>query len=182
MDVSLSSGLLKGERLMDFFRRNFVDRPIEELAMPFAAVATSLQSGAEVWLRRGSTLDAVRASIAVPGLFAPVLYEGSVLVDGGLVNPVPVSLARAMGADVLIAVNLNSDILGRHLRADRPLEAPAGAIGDWIRKLRDNLGVLIPAQLLDEPRMPSCSTCWLPASTSCKCGLRAAAWRASRRT
>ena len=120
MDVSLSSGLFKGERLMDFFRRNFVDRPIEELAMPFAAVATSLHTGAELWLRHGSTLDAVRASIAVPGIFAPVLYEGSVLVDGGLVNPVPVSLARAMGADVLIAVDLGSDILGRHLRADRP--------------------------------------------------------------
>jgi NTE family protein len=85
MDVGLSSGLLKGERLMEFFRRNFVDRPIEELAMPFAAVATSLHNGAEVWLRHGSTLDAVRASIALPGLFAPVLREGSVLMDGGLV-------------------------------------------------------------------------------------------------
>ena len=65
--------------------------------MPFAAVATSLQTGAEVWLRSGSTLDAVRASIAVPGLFTPVLREGSVLVDGGLVNPVPVSLAPRDG-------------------------------------------------------------------------------------
>jgi len=155
VDVSLRSGLLKGERLMDFFRRSFADRPIEELAMPFAAVATSLHTGAELWLRRGSTLDAVRASIAVPGLFAPVLCEGSVLVDGGLVNPVPISLARAMGADVLIAVDLASDILGRHLRTDPPPEAPAGAVGDWIRKLRDNLGVLIPARLPDEPRMPS---------------------------
>ncbi len=155
VDVSLRSGLLKGERLMDFFRRNFADRPIEDLAMPFAAVATSLHTGAELWLRRGSVLDAVRASIAVPGLFAPVLCEGSVLVDGGLVNPVPVSLARAMGADVLIAVDLASDILGRHLRTDPPPEAPAGGVGDWIHKLRDNLGVLIPAQLPDEPRMPS---------------------------
>ncbi len=120
VDVSLRSGLLKGERLMDFFRRNFADRPIEDLAMPFAAVATSLHTGAELWLRRGSVLDAVRTSIAVPGLFAPVLCEGSVLVDGGLVNPVPVSLARAMGADVLIAVDLASDILGRHLRTDPP--------------------------------------------------------------
>jgi NTE family protein len=155
MDVSLSSGLLKGERLMDFFRRNFVDRPLEELAMPFAAVATSLRTGAEVWLRHGSTLDAVRASIALPGLFAPALREGSVLVDGGLVNPVPVSLARAMGADVVIAVDLGSDILGRHPRAHPPVEPPAGEVGEWIRKLQGNLGALIPAHSPDEPKMPS---------------------------
>ncbi|MDR3638576.1 MAG: patatin-like phospholipase RssA [Isosphaeraceae bacterium] len=155
MDVSLSGGLIKGERLMDHFRRGFVDRPIEELSIPFAAVATALHTGAEVWLRRGSIFDAVRASIAVPGLFAPVLSEGSVLVDGGLVNPVPVSLARAMGADILIAVDLASDILGRHLRTDAPPELPPGVIGDWIRKLQDNLGALTPAHSPDEPRMPS---------------------------
>jgi NTE family protein len=155
MDVSLSSGLLKGERLMDFFRRNFLDRPLEELAMPFAAVATSLRTGSEVWLRQGSTLDAVRASIALPGLFAPVLHEGSVLVDGGLVNPVPVSLARAMGADVVIAVDLGSDILGRHLRAHPPVEPPAGEVGEWLRKLQGNLGALIPAHSPDERKMPS---------------------------
>jgi NTE family protein len=155
MDVSLSSGLLKGERLMDFFRRNFVDRPLEELAMPFAAVATSLRTGAEVWLRQGSTLEAVRASIAVPGLFAPALREGSVLVDGGLVNPVPVSLARAMGADVVIAVDLGSDILERPRRAHPASEAPAGEVGEWLRKLQGNLGALIPAHSPGEPKMPS---------------------------
>jgi NTE family protein len=155
MDVSLSGGLFKGERLMGYFRHRVVDRPIEELTMPFAAVATSLHTGAEIWLRRGSTLDAVRASIALLGLFAPVLCEGSILVDGGLVNPVPVSLARAMGADLLIAVDLGSDILGRHLRDDPSLGAPAGVVGDWIRKLRDSLRVVIPAHSPEELRMPS---------------------------
>jgi NTE family protein len=155
LDVSLSSGLFKGERMMDFFRRNFTDRPIEELAMPFAAVATSLRTGAEVWLRQGSTLDAVRASIALPGFFAPALREGSVVVDGGLVNPVPVSLARAMGADVVIAVDLGTDILGRHLRAHPPVEAPAGEVSEWIRKLQGNLGAIIPAHSPDERKMPS---------------------------
>lgn len=155
MDVSLSSGLLKGERLMDFFRRNFVDRPLEKLAMPFVAVATSLHTGAEVWLRHGSTLDAVRASIALPGLFAPVLREKAVLVDGGLVNPVPVSLARAMGADLVIAVDLGSDILGRHLRPHPPVEAPVGEVGEWIRKLQGNLGALVPARTPDAPKLPS---------------------------
>ena len=117
LDVSLGRGLVKGERIMSFLRSNFRDRPIEDLALPFAAVATSLENGAEVWLRRGSTLAAVRASIAIPGLLAPVRHDGSLLVDGGLVNPVPVSLARAMGADFVIAVDLNSDIAGRYLRA-----------------------------------------------------------------
>jgi NTE family protein len=154
-DVGLSGGVLKGERLMEFFRRNFADRAIDALGVPFATVATSLRTGAEVWLRRGSTLDAVRASIAVPGLFAPVRWEGSWLVDGGLVNPVPVSLARAMGAEVVIAVDLGSDILGRRFRAASAPETPPGAAPGWMRKLQENLGALSPAASTDEPAMPS---------------------------
>lgn len=114
MDVSLGSGLLKGDRLMEFIRHNFADRPIAELTTPFAAVATSLATGAEVWLRDGSTIDAVRASLALPGILTPVRRDGAVLVDGGLVNPVPVSLARAMGAEVVIAVDLSSDMVRHH--------------------------------------------------------------------
>jgi len=155
MDVGLAGGLLKGERLMSFFRDHVADRPIERLSMPFAAVATALDNGAEIWLRSGSTLDAVRASIAVPGLFAPVLHEGMVLVDGGLVNPVPVSLARAMGADVLIAVDLSSDILGRRVRAELPPERPAGPVGDWIRGLQGKLEPLISEHSPGDPAMPS---------------------------
>jgi NTE family protein len=155
MDVSLRSGLLKGQRLMDFFRHHFADRPIEQLTMPFAAVATALQTGVEIWLRRGSTLDAVRASMALPGLFAPVMRDGMVLVDGGLVNPVPVSLARAMGADVVIAVDLGSDILGRHLRAGPAPEGLAGVVGDWIRKLQENMGIPVAEQPPDQPAMPT---------------------------
>jgi len=113
MDVRPGSGVLKGERLLAFFRKNFEDRPIEELDVRFAATATTLHTGAEVWLRDGSTLDAVWASIALPGLLPPVMRDETLLVDGGLVNPVPVSLARAMGADIVIAVDLNSDYMGR---------------------------------------------------------------------
>jgi NTE family protein len=148
MDVSLSGGMFKGERLMEFLRRNFVDRPVEELALPFAAVATALHTGAEVWLRTGSTVEAVRASLALPALFTPVSREGVLLVDGGLVNPVPVSLARAMGAEVVVAVDLSSDILGRHLRVDPEPEARAGQVAEWVRKL-------MPAHSADEPRLPS---------------------------
>lgn len=155
MDVSLSGGLIKGERLMEFFRRNFVDRPIGELAMPFAAVATALQTGAEVWLREGSTVEAVRASLAMPAMFTPVLREGQLLVDGALVNPVPVSLARAMGAEILIAVDLNSDVVDHHLRQDHQTEVHTSQVGEWMRKLQDNLGALMPPHAPDEPQLPS---------------------------
>ncbi|MDO9385327.1 MAG: patatin-like phospholipase RssA [Thiobacillus sp.] len=116
LDFSLTGGLIKGEKLIGFFRNHFVDRDIRELARPFGAVATDLQRGREVWLREGPVTDAVRASIALPGLFTPVQLDGRWLVDGGLVNPVPVSLCRAMGADLVIAVDLNTDRLGRHLK------------------------------------------------------------------
>jgi NTE family protein len=137
MDVSLGHGLFRGERLVSALRHQWEDRPIEGLPVPFAAVATALHNGEEIWLRRGSTLDAVRASIALPGLFSPVRSDGVVLVDGGLVNPVPVSLARAMGADVVIAIDLGSDILGRHLRTGRRPEDSKGTVGEWLRQLRD---------------------------------------------
>lgn len=162
MDVQLGGGLLRGERLMQFFRKNFVDRPVEELGIPFGAVATALQTGEEVWLRQGSTLEAVRASISLPGLFSPTLVDGRVLVDGGLVNPVPVSLARAMGADVLIAVDLSADMLGRyfHNELPHPSEAPTGAQQEgWMRKLQNGLGGWLPgssaASPPEGPVMPS---------------------------
>jgi NTE family protein len=154
-DVSLSGGVLKGARLMEFFRRSFADRPIDELGVPFATVATALHTGAEVWLRRGSTIEAVHASIALPGLFAPVRWEGALLVDGGLVNPVPVSLARAMGADIAIAVDLGSDILGRRFRATSAPDAPSGTLPKWMGKLQENLSALAPGKSPDEPAMPS---------------------------
>lgn len=125
LDFSLGGGLIKGEKLVEFFRSQFVDVPISELPLPFAAVATDLQSGREIWLQEGMVSDAVRASIALPGLFTPVEHEGRWLVDGGLVNPVPVSLCRAMGADLVIAVDLNSDIVGKHLRKSRASKAAA---------------------------------------------------------
>jgi NTE family protein len=127
MDFNISGGMLKGEKLISFWREHFVDSAIEDLAVPFGAVATDLHSGAEVWLRKGSIADAVRASIALPGLFTPVYREGRLLVDGGIVNPVPASLARAMGADIVIAVDLNADIMRRHMQPLSPAAAMAAA-------------------------------------------------------
>jgi NTE family protein len=157
MDFSLRSGLFKGQRMMDFFRRHFDDRPIESLQLPFGAVATALQTGAEVWLRSGSTLDAVRASIALPGVFAPVTRDDVVLVDGGLANPVPVSLARAMGADIVIAVDLGTDILGRHIRPDPPPAWLSGLISSWVSKLKDSMGLPETTPCPDMPALPSLS-------------------------
>ena len=112
----LGGGLIQGERLSNLVRDKIGDHEIESLSKAFAAVATDLKTGQEVWFRDGPILKSVRASMAIPGLFSPVQFEGQWLVDGGLTNPVPVSLCRAMGAEVVIAVNLNSDIVGKHSR------------------------------------------------------------------
>jgi NTE family protein len=116
MDVSLlEGGFVQGKKLMAFASRHVGNRDIQSLRIPFAAVATDLYTGREVWLRKGDLLDSIRASIALPGLFSPIKLDGQWLVDGGLVDPVPISLCRAMGAEVVIAVNLNGDIVGKHI-------------------------------------------------------------------
>jgi NTE family protein len=107
-DVGFRGGLFKGDRLLNLYQGQFVQCAFSELSVPFAAVATDLATGQEIWLRDGDVSDAVRASCAVPGLFRPVLRDGRYLVDGSVVNPIPVSLCRAMGATVVIAVDLGS--------------------------------------------------------------------------
>ncbi|MCW4455812.1 patatin-like phospholipase RssA [Flavobacterium sp. MXW15] len=154
MDFQFGGGVLKGVRLMDFLRNRFNDAQIEDLAIPFAATATVLQTGAEVWLRSGSAIDAVRASIALPALFTPVHHEGRLLVDGGLVNPVPVSLARAMEADIVIAVDLASGLLGRNLRPSEAKPAEPGG-HEWLRRLQASVGGLLSSSARTEPSLPS---------------------------
>lgn len=141
LDVSLRGGLIKGQKLIDFFERNFVDRDFTELDQRFACVATELSTGREIWLHEGSVSAAVRASIALPGLMTPVLHQGRMLVDGGLVNPVPVSLCRAMGADVVIAVDLGSDMVGRAFRHSAVEPAPLeGTEAGWTERLLSRFG------------------------------------------
>ena len=114
LDVSLGgSGLIAGNRLAERLEETFGDTLIEDLPKRCACIATELGTGHEIWLTRGRVVDAARASYALPGLFTPVRLGGRWLVDGALVNPVPVSAARALGARLVIAVNLNSDMLGR---------------------------------------------------------------------
>ena len=116
-NISLSqAGFVDAERL-SWFLHSYVaaaDRRIEDMSKNFGAVSTNLETGREVWFKEGGLADAVRASMALPGLFPAVRNDRRWLVDGGLVNPVPVTTCRALGADVVIAVNLNSDIIGKH--------------------------------------------------------------------
>lgn len=118
LDIGLlaGGGFVEGQSLIQFFRKHMGDHKIEDLDIKFASVATDLESGLEKWIQKGSILDAVRASMALPGLFTPVNKNERWLVDGGLVNPVPISVCRALGADKVIAVNLNGDIVGKHLQ------------------------------------------------------------------
>ena len=122
-------GLVAAERAFDRFRNHRTDVAIDQLDRPFAAVATDLSTGREIWLREGPLLSAVQASAAMPGLFPAVRRDERWLVDGALVNPVPVSLCRALGADVVIAVNLNSELspLARPALRGTPSRARATA-------------------------------------------------------
>jgi len=121
LDIKFSGGLLGGKKVLEIFEGQFNGRTITELQKPFAAVATELDTGREIWLQEGSIVEAVRASIAIPGIFQPVYHDGVWLVDGGLANPVPVSVARAMRADCVIAIDLNNDILnGRDFGGPTP--------------------------------------------------------------
>ncbi len=114
LDISLSgSGLIRGGHLAAQLEKALTDSRIDDLPIRFAAIATEFNTGHEIWLTRGRLAEALRASYALPGIFPPVLIGGRWLVDGALVNPVPVSAARALGARLVIAVNLNSDIFGR---------------------------------------------------------------------
>ena len=125
LDWKLGGGLMAGAKVVNFFRAQYPDPGIEQLSMAFGCVATDLANGREVWLREGSVIDAVRASIALPGVFTPAMQDGRLLVDGGLVNPVPVSLCRALGADIVIAVDLNWDlVMRRHPASPQPVHAP----------------------------------------------------------
>jgi len=114
LDISLSgSGLINGGHLAARLEAGLKESRVEDLPIRFAAIATEFNTGHEIWLTRGRLSDALRASYSLPGIFPPVLIGGRWLVDGALVNPVPVSAARALGARLVIAVNLNSDLFGR---------------------------------------------------------------------
>jgi NTE family protein len=131
------TGLFKGDRLMGVLKELVGDHVIEELPIGFTAVATDLTEQREIWLNRGPLFDAIRASIAIPTVFTPHVYLGRVLVDGGLLNPIPIAPALNQAADMIVVVNLNAHSRSSRQRAadlaqpDRPDPgAPAAAIID----------------------------------------------------
>lgn len=116
IDFTMRGGILKGIKVENYFNEIIKDDTIESLSIPFAAVATDFNTAQPVVFRKGSVVKAIRASIAVPGIFQPLKYHNHLLADGGLVNPVPVDVLYQMGADVIIAVNLDSVYI------DKPIE------------------------------------------------------------
>ena len=146
LDARLSGGLMRGNRVMDALGKLLEERDIESLPIPFGAVATDMATGREIWLRKGSLLGSVRASSGIPGLFSPSRVDGSWLVDGGLVNPVPVSLCHALGAELVIGVDLSATRTIYHRAARGRLAPPheehgeasqlerlGARIGGWFR-------------------------------------------------
>lgn len=114
VDIAITGGgLLSGDRLRRKLDEHFPGQRIEDLPIRYAALATEISTGHEVWLTRGRLTDAMRASYALPGIFVPVQIGNRWLMDGAISNPVPVNVARALGAEMIIAVNLHTDVLGR---------------------------------------------------------------------
>jgi NTE family protein len=146
-DLRLSGGgLISGRQVVAFLRGLGIGEPIESYATQYAAVATDMATGREIWLQSGPMHEAVRASIAIPGIFSPARMHGKWLLDGGLSNPIPVSVCRALGADVIIAVNLNGELLGRRFTEPEPpaatvpsrisVEVVRRMLGQWPAALR----------------------------------------------
>src|SRR5438876_4032696 len=116
LDIRLNgSGLIGGAKLAAELETALGKSLIEDLPVKFATVATEVRTGHEIWLTHGPMVDAMRASYALPGIFSPVLVGDRWLVDGALVNPVPVSAARALGAEIVIAANLSSDVFAHSM-------------------------------------------------------------------
>jgi NTE family protein len=161
LDLSLSRhSLFKGERIIGKLRELVGEHDIGSLSMRFTAVATDIERQREVWLDRGSLFDAIRASIAVPMVFSPVRWNGRLLVDGGLVNPMPVAPVLNSDSDLIIAVNLGGHAAGpaRRQPASRRQEAterepstqsmqPGGSLGpagDMAERVRAFVASLWP--------------------------------------
>lgn len=127
LDMRLrTGGLIGGERIMEELRGHFGHSRIEDFNKPFATVATDLVTGHEIWLQKGDLAEAMQASFSLPGVFPPVKVEGRWLADGALVCPLPVAVCRALGADMVIAVNLNADIIGKARRPGANIPTAAG--------------------------------------------------------
>jgi len=127
LDFSVrSAGFIGGNRLAALMEEHFEDITIEELPHPFIAIASDLVTGHEVWIRKGNLIEALRASFALPGVFPPVERNHRLLVDGALINPLPISACQALGARMTIAVDLHADIMGKAAKPGHNFQTVAG--------------------------------------------------------
>lgn len=137
------SGLISGDRLRLLLENQLGAMAFADLMLPFVCIATELETGHEIWLRQGRVSEAIRASYALPGLFRPVQIDGQWLIDGAVVNPIPVSACRALGARLVIATNLSSDAFaGTVVQEPAKLATPIGdaASGERASALRQMIG------------------------------------------
>ena len=147
------AGLISDAKLEAVLQEHLRDIRIEHLGRTFVSVATELDTGHEVWLHNGDLIDAIRASYAMPGVFQPVHREGRWLIDGALVNPVPVSVCRALGARMVIAINLNADVFGKAMIPETNTIATAdfaqqGKLSDRLFKRKPEAEPSLPRQVL----------------------------------
>lgn len=155
MDVRLNGGIIKGNYLVNELNKYFNDDQIENLDIPFVAIATELATGHEIWLRDGPIVPAIRASFAMPGVFSPLDIDGRWLTDGALVNPIPVSVCRAFGARIVIALGLTSAVyLSKTQNGDfyeQELPSDRDATIDMIKDVKQGLRKI----KTDEPNIAS---------------------------
>ncbi len=121
-----TGGLIGGKKLQKLLINNFGDMKIEDLNNAFVAIASDMVTGHEVWLRKGNLVNALRASFSLPAVFPPVFMDNRWLLDGALVNPVPISPCRALGAQMVIAVNLGGDFIGKSKKPEMSYPTVAG--------------------------------------------------------
>jgi len=159
LNISTSfTGFVNTLRFHDYLNEVIADDEdnIEDLPKTFAAIATDLETGKEVWLQEGSIVQAVWSSMALPGLFPAIRYNDRWLVDGGLVNPVPVSTCRALGADIVLAVNLNGGIVGKHfnkpVKQKNSIETVSDKISEMVKEYTD-LALFEPENILQPPSL-----------------------------
>lgn len=154
LDFSFRGAVFKGDRVFDALSELIGHRQIEELPVGFVAVATDIDSQREVWLNDGPLFTAIQASSAVPGVFAPVRRNGRTLVDGGLVNPIPIAPTLSDDTDLTIAVNLNATS-GHHL-SKPPEKRPENHAEDaeYSNRIVRFMAELFNGHKADDPELP----------------------------
>jgi NTE family protein len=151
LDPSITSaGALRADKILFEVREILGDITVEELPIPFTSVATDLLTGKSVWLQRGRVIDAIRASIAIPGVILPHVLDDRLLADGGILDPLPMAPIAAVNADITIAISLSGDssLASRHERETNPAT-------EWINRMWRNTSTLLDTKaarsLLDTP-------------------------------